>query len=191
MSTAFDLLQARTAFVTLARPSVAYCKALGLDWNEVEAAAGGVYMAPIRTSGDFFGFDPQGIEAAVIEVRATDAWTVQDLVAWYPTAPDQWFVAVGGVPALGMAHATNPASYFGRMPLELYQSPAEWLQANCHGAVLLDTVAGVEWLYELPQPLTIAVRDDAHAREIDAARRQLGFGRRHALVVPADSRVAA
>ena len=191
MSAAVDLLRARADLIAHARPSVSYCRTLGLDWGTIEAAAGGVYMALIRTSGDFFAFDPQGDEAAVIEVRAADAWTVQDLVAWYPTAPERWFVAVGDAPALGMAHALNPATYFGRMPLQLHQCPAEWLQTSCHGAVLLDTTAGVEWLYGLPQPLTIAVRDDAHAREIDVARRHLGFGRRHALVVPADSRVAA
>ena len=186
-----DLLHARAALIAMARPSVAYCKALNLDWAEVEAACGGVFVAPIRADGPWFDIGEDGDEALVLEVFGEDACSTTDLVAWLPDQPGRWWRAIGAAPSLGAAHAINPATYFGRTPLQLYQSPAEWLQADCHGAVLLDLADGVTWLYGLPQPLTIAVRDDEHAREIDATRRRLGFGRRHALVVPAGARVAA
>ena len=191
MSAAIELLVARAALVAHARPSVSYCKAHRLDWHAIEAAAGGLWVAPIGTDGPWFDIVADGDEALVLEVFGEDACSTTDLVAWLPGQPGRWWCAVGAAPALGAAHAINPATYFGRTPLQLFQTPAEWLQGDCHGTVLLDTAAGVTWLDGLPQPLTIAVRDDEHAQEIDATRRRLGFVRRHALVVPADSRVAA
>ena len=180
-----DLLSARAAFVSLARQSVSLCRRLALDWSEIEAHAGGVFMAPVHLQGSWFSFDPDGIEATVVEVRGPDAVTVLDLLAWVPAVPDRWFVAVGGAPALGMACAANAATYATRLPLQLHRTPQEWLMDRCFGAVLLDIDAGVEWLVDLPLADTIAVRDDAHARQVDMARRRLGLSRHQRLVVPA------
>ena len=191
MRAAGDLVVARAALVTHARPSVSYCKALGLDWAEAEAAAGGVYMAPIRTSGDFFAFDPQGDEAAVIEVRAADAWTVLDLVAWYPATPKRWFVAVGGAPALGLSSASNRSTYSAGLPLPILPTPEQWLVAACFGAVLLNLEGGVEWLDTVRLTDTVAVESDARAREIDTMRRRLRLPYRHRLMVPDERELAA
>ena len=188
---ALYLLQARVELVKMARPSGAYCRVHGLDWSVMEAVCGGVYMAPIRTDGAFFDFDRAGAEAVVIEARAANAWTVIDLVAWFPATPEQWFIAAGGAPALGLAAAANPSTYIAGLPLQLYATPEQWLASGCFGAVLLDVESGAEWLDTVHLTGTVAVQSDAHAREIDTARRQLGLRRRHQFVVPADARVAA
>ncbi len=182
--TPLDLLRARAAFIDLARPSVDLCKRLGLNWAETDAHAGGPLMAPVKFSGQWFDFDADGVEAAVIEIRAADAWTVLDLLAWLPAIPDRWFLAVGGSAALGVAHAMNPTTYASGLPLQIYKSPASWLQERCFGAVLLDLDTGVEWMTSLSLAGTIAVRDDAHARQIDGARRRMGLSRHQRLVVP-------
>lgn len=182
---ALNLLRARAAFFNLARPSISYCRHLGLDWLEVEAHAGGVFMLPIQPDGAFFGFDPEGIEAAVISILAEDASTTTDFLAWLPSNPAEWWQVIGTAPALGLAHAVNPATYASNLPLQLYLTPEQWLVERCYGAVLLGLNAGTEWLTKLPLAHTIAVRDDVHARQIDGARRRLGLSRHQRLVVPA------
>ena len=179
-----DLLRARSDFLTLAQPSTSYCRRLGLDWPEVEAHAGGVFLAPIRPDGAFFDLDPNGVEAAVVEVFAEDAATTIDMVAWLPDSPSQWWTALGAAPALGLAHATNRATYAMGLPLQIYRTPEEWLCETCHGVVMLDMAAGVEWMTTLPLAETIAVRDDAHARQVDKARRRMGLSRHQRLVIP-------
>lgn len=182
---AADLFRARADLVDMARPSVAYCHRLSLEWPEIAAHAGGVFMAPIVVDGPWFNFDPGGVEAAVVEARAADDLTVVDLVAWVPSKPERWFRAVGGAPALGIASAANPATYACGQPLQLYRSPEDWVVARCCGGVLLDLDAGVDWLVSVPLARTIAVRDDEHARQIDGARRRLGLPRHQRLVVAA------
>lgn len=181
---ALDLFRARADLVALARPSVAYCRRLNLDWQEVAAHAGGVFLAPIVVDGPWFGLHPGGVEAAIIEARTADDWTVVDFVAWLPAEPERWFRTSGGATALGTASAANPSTYFGGQPLQLYRTPEQWLVARCCGAVLLDLAAGAEWLTGLPLAHTVAVRDDTHARLIDRTRRRLALPRHQRLVVP-------
>ena len=186
---ALDLLEARVAFVTHARPSIDYVRARGIHWTRAEAACGGPFMAPvIAVPPESFAIDPAGDEAIVIEARAEDGRTVLDLVTWRASRPGRWRCMIGAAPALGMAEAASP--YTGGEPLLLHRTPERWLQFGCRGAVLLDRVRGARWLLDLaPVVETIALEDDDHAAAVDEARHALVARQR--LVVPVRSMEAA
>ena len=79
--------------------------------------------------------------------------------------------------------AVQPGTYTFGLPLQIYRTPLEWLQAQCDGIVLLKFEAGLRWLLDIDGIAEmLALRDDAHAAEIAAARRVM-VQRQH-LVVP-------
>lgn len=180
------LLEMRAEFLGFARPSVRYCRDHGLDWATIEAACGGVFVAPIRPDRSWFEFDPEGVEAVICEALAADGATVVDLVAWSLTRPDRVMTAAGAAAVLGEAVAANPATGFGGAPLRIFQTPLAWLRARCDGVVILDPMRAGRWLLDLPFD-TVAAEDQAHARQLDAMRR--APLERQALVVPGPRRV--
>ena len=186
-----DLLLARAELLNLAQPSVDYCRGQGIDWIATAPACGGLFMAPIRlTPGRRFEFDPDGILAAVCEAIGEDATSILDLVAWSTTKPHRFRTAFGAAPALGMAAACNPATYFGDRPLRLFRTPLAWLQAACDGAVLLDPERGARWLLDIPTS-KLAAEDDDHAAEIVRLRQALLDEQSIVVPVVARSREAA
>lgn len=176
-----DLLQARSDFVAMARPSIAYVRQHRLDWSIMEATCGGVFLAPIRPDRHWFDFDPDGVEAVVIEARGADSVEVVDLVAWLPANPGRWWTVLGAATVLGEAFAASPTSGFGGAPLRLHRTPLAWLQAGCDGAVILDPNRGGRWLMDLDHA-AIAAEDADHAAEIDAMR--LATAQRQPIVIP-------
>jgi len=182
------LLEMRAEFLGLARPSVRYCREHGLDWATIEAACGGVFLAPIRPDRSWFDFDPEGGEAAICEALADDGATVVDLVAWSLTRPDRVVTAVGAAAVLGEAVAANPATGFGGAPLRIFRTPLAWLRARCDGVVILDPTRGGRWLADVPFD-TVAAEDEAHALHLDAMRR--APLERQTIVVPGPRRVPA
>ncbi len=177
-----DLLRLRADVLVHARPSVAYCRARGLDWSPIEAACGGVFLVPVRPDRAWFDVDPDGVEAAVCQARGPDSVEVVDLVAWSLDNPARWWTAIGAAVVLGEAVAHNPATGFGGAPLRLFRHPLRWLQAGCDGAVILDPARGGRWLLDLPVA-AVAAEDDAHAAELSAVRDATVD--RVAIVVPA------
>lgn len=181
------LLEMRAEFLGLARPSVRYCRDHGLDWATIEAACGGVFVAPIRPDRSWFDFDPEGVDAAVCEALADDGVTVVDLVAWLVDDPALWWTAVGMAAVLGEAYANNPASGFGGAPLRLFRHPLAWLKARCEGTVILHDQRGGRWLMDLPLNAILA-EDQAHARHLDAMR---SAAARHPKILLRETRGAA
>ena len=177
-----DLLEARLALLTLARPSHVYCRQHSIAWRETEPACGGVYLAPIMPlPGGRFDFAPDGVEAVVCEAIDPDGIEVIDLVAWSADDPARVWTAIGAAAVLGANVAANPATFaFGR-PLRLFRTPLCWLKAGCDGIAILDLDRAVRWLIEADVPV-LAAEDDAHAAELHAARVRLIQGQR--ILVP-------
>ena len=185
---ALHLLQARLDLVQFARPSIAYCRGLGIDWVATEPMCGGVYIVPARFDGLWFDIVEDGEEAVVVEALADNAVTVVDLVAWPIADPTRYVTAIGAAAVLGENVAVNPTTYFGGVPLRLFRTPLRWLQEGCDGTVILDPARGVRWLLDLASS-RIAAEDDEHADELMKARAAL-FGDQH-FVVPRQNRRAA
>ena len=183
------VLEERAALVDLARliSGMQYLRETGIDYATAEVACGGVFVAPVlAVPPNSFTISEEGSEGVVVEALAEDGVTVLDLVTWRPSSPHRWRTLLGAAPALGMATAVNPATYFGGLPLQLYRTPLEWLQARCDGAVLLDLKRGARWLLDVDNiAQTLALRDDAHAAEIQATR--IALITRQRLVVPVAS----
>lgn len=177
-----DLLLTFADLVEASRPSVAYCAANGIDFAATVPACGGVFLAEVQPDGRSFLPCAGGALAAWCEAIAEDAEAVLDVVAWPVDQPERWWTLGGLAPALGMAHAVNPASYAFGSPLRLHRTPLRWLQAGCDGAVVLDRHMGARWLLDVPAS-RIATEDQAHARESVAAMDALV--RRQRFVVPA------
>ena len=188
----FDLLRARADRIATARPSFVYLRANGIDFETVEPVTGGPYLNLVRPVGPTsFDFDAGGREALVVEAQDEDG-AVLDLVAWLPDKPERWRCLFGTAPALGMGAATATATYVEGLPLQLYRTPLEWLQAAGDGAVLLDPVLGARWLawlVELGFAQRIAPRDARHAGQVEAAR--VAYARTlQPIVLPARRRAA-
>lgn len=163
-----DLLLARLDLMEASRPSVDYCRAQGVDFAGTVPSCGGVFLAEVEPAGARFEPVEGGRLAAWCDVLAEDAETVIDVVAWPIDQPAHWWTLAGTAPALGLAHAANPATYALGFPLRLHRTPLAWLQAECDGAVILNRLAGGRWLRELEAP-RVAAADADHAAEIDAA----------------------
>ena len=179
------LREERAALVDLARlqAGARYIREAGIDFNVAQVACGGCFIAPVvAVPPRSFTIDESGGDGVVVEALAEDGQCI-DLVTWRPSQPERWRTLLGVAPALGMAAAVNPGSYFDGLPLQIFRSPEEWLQASCDGAALLDPERGARWLLSLDGIAgTLAPRDDAHAAEIEAAR--LALATRQRLVVP-------
>ena len=183
-----DLLLAYADLVAASLPSFDYCQANGIDFAATVPAAGGVHLAEVQPEGRTFLPCAGGALAAWCEALAEDAETVLDVIAWPVEKPEHWWTLSGFAPALGMAHAANPATFtFGGM-LRLYRTPLRWLQNGCDGAVLVDSHLGARWLLDLQAP-RIATEDRQHAREVVAAMDAL-IGRARFLVPRAEREAA-
>ena len=176
-----DLLLAYAELVAASRSSLDYCRANGIDFGATVPGCGGVHVAAIEPTGRHFEPREDGLLAAWCDALAEDAQTVVDVVAWPVEQPAHWWTLSGFAPALGMAHASNAATYSFGGALHLHRTPRAWLQAGCNGAAILDASAGARWLLDLSAP-RIAAEDDAHAREIMRARQALT--ERQTIVVP-------
>ena len=187
------LFEERAALVEHARllPGARYLRETGIDYATAEVACGGVFICPVvAVPPRSFKIVEDGSEAVVVEALAEDGVTILDLVTWRPSQPDRWRTLLGVAPALGMAAAVNAGTYFDDLPLQLFRTPLEWLQARCDGAVLLDPEDGARWLLSLNGiATTLAPRTDEHAAEIEAARLSLVTQQR--FVVPVARSIVA
>ena len=87
-----------------------------------------------------YSVDPQGRLAALVPVR--DRWgNLIDVVAFFPGAPGRWWLRYRGSVILG-AEALAEAAW-EHQPLELWETPEQWLLHRRRGAVMLDW--GVDW----------------------------------------------
>jgi hypothetical protein len=107
--------------------------------------------------------DEDGKSAAVIEVYGEDDETVVDLCSWPSDNPDS-FATIFGAEALGLARASNAATWSFGGALNLYRTPLRWLQAGCQGCVVLDHRLVPTWLGTVPGP--IQAEDYEHARQL-------------------------
>lgn len=70
--------------------------------------------------------------------------TIDDLVAWTPSQPDRWYLRTGnGV----MLNPDEPERCrIHHEPIELHETPLDWLRAAGRGAVVLDWSANLRLL---------------------------------------------
>lgn len=80
--------------------------------------------------------DPHGKLAALVPVR--DRWGgIVDAVAFFPDAPEQWWLRLGDdTPILGVQALAHAA--WERQPLQLWETPLQWLLKRRSGCVVLD-----------------------------------------------------
>lgn len=113
---------------------------------EAEARAGFIGCDLIRTSGRLYWPDPAGFGALILGVWAdeppsvlaqTDNFVLMDLIAFNTTRPDRWWYRRAVQFAVLGAHHLHLAMDSGRS-ITLHDTPLQWLQAECRGAVLLE-----------------------------------------------------
>jgi hypothetical protein len=128
-------------------------KAQGVNLDLVTNLAGPIVRTAVTfLPNDRFKLDSFGEIAFALAVHAEDAETLIDLVAWSAREPAT-FGTLFGTGILGLDSLMNPASYVDH-PCCLYSSPLAWLQADCAGAVVLDSRAARKVLSDAPGPLT-------------------------------------
>jgi len=122
-----------------------------------------------------FAFDEVGGSAFIVPVKlespltpeASDpieairyGWIV-DLVAFHPNHPGRWALRTGAAEWLG---AVAP-QYLDPEPVPVWRTPLRWLQAGCHGLVLLSRER--ESQYRVLSGLSAIVAEDhQHAAEL-------------------------
>ncbi len=142
-----------------------YVRDHGLDLVAITAQAGVLAVCPVVfLPQGRFDFAEDGAPAAVLEAFDADGETSLDLVAWPLHDPATFATALGRAGGLGLWQVNNPATYHGGRPLPVWRTPLAWLQARCHGAVVLDPLSAPGWLASAPG--LIAGEDIAHAREL-------------------------
>src|SRR5215475_141995 len=103
--------------------------------------------AQITVDGETYEPDPDGGAAYLIPVRADSRLTPEaadppeavrsgaiiDLLAFHPAHPYRWALRRDSAEWLGAI----PPQYLEPEPVEVWQSPLDWLRAGCRGIVIL------------------------------------------------------
>ncbi len=148
--------QARLAlWLTLPTISDAGLARLGID-RTIANRAGGLAWSRITNFGRGFDLSPSGFPAVIQPVWRGPAPSLEvgvanpvldDLIAWCPADPGQWWYRWGASwPALG-DHFIDDAHVDGD-PLQCHLTPLEWLKSSCHGCVMLGIAEGYQPLRE-------------------------------------------
>ena len=126
------------------------------------ARAGGLAWSRITTFGRGFDLSPSGFPAIIQPCWRGPAPSLEcgvenpildELIAWRPAEPGQWFYRWGASwPALG-DHYIDAAHVDGD-PLQCHLTPLEWLRGGCRGAVLLGIAEGFATSAEVAQVRT-------------------------------------
>jgi hypothetical protein len=125
-----DLLLARRDFYSRAmwtREAADYVATNAIDLESLNCHAGLIAITNCEFCGNgAFYFadeaDEDGKSAAVIEVYGEDDETVVDLCSWPSDNPDS-FATIYGAEALGLARASNAATWSFGGALNLYRTP--------------------------------------------------------------------
>ena len=97
--------------------------------------AGFVGVSQIETAGSFYTPGTEGRSALIIPAnRYADG--IDDLIATFPGEPEKFWTRYGLARFLN--HAAVDRAVACDEPLTLRASPLAWLQADCHGTVILD-----------------------------------------------------
>jgi hypothetical protein len=169
-------------------------RSYGLD-HEMVLAHAGIYTVTTASfsgsnTGDaMFDFDPDGVPTAVIGALQYDhahEQYVADLVAWPLHDPVNFATALGphdGAHVLGVEHMVQR----GGLPLRVFRTPLEWLQAGCVGCVPLTEKGGRYWLDKAGGPFVVGSLEEGRK-----LRDYLGAAvTRHQILLPADERRTA
>ena len=140
------------------------------SWQALGAVADSIVSRFRITPDSAGGFDyaPDGDLACCLPVSGLGG-AMEDIVAWFPESPDEWWLRRRLAVVLGM-EAIERAD-FTREPLFLYDTPQSWLEGGRRGAVV------VAWDAYLPFHLP------EHA-PIHCQSNRLATRLRHALVQP-------
>ena len=148
--TALTPNQARLAlWLTLPSISDQGPAGLGID-RRIANRAGGLAWSRITTFGRGFDLSPSGVPAVIQPCwrgaapsiyQAVEHPVLDDLIAWRPADPSQWWYRWGASwPALG-DHFIDDAHINGK-PLHCHLTPLDWLLGGCRGTVMLGIAGG-------------------------------------------------
>ena len=100
----------------------------------------------ITTKDDgLYTVDPRGKLMAVVPVR--DRWgEIMDAVAFLPCRPGRWWLRYQDTAILG-AQALAEAAW-ERQPLEMWETPQDWLLQRSRGSVVLDWGVDLRPIFE-------------------------------------------
>jgi hypothetical protein len=161
---------ARQAFYDRAgftREASAYLARHRLNLGLIEAHAGILAFCDCEFfTGDdgqaIFRTAPDGVPSAVVEaLNVKDGHSVVDLVAWPLDAPEAFATAVQSVHLLGAASLYwKPKG----KPIELHETPLDWIKAQFTGCVPINPEWAGYWLHKAGGPFI--AQSAAHGREI-------------------------
>ncbi len=124
---------------------------LGID-RIIANRAGGLAWLRITTFGRGFDLSPSGMPAVIQPVWRGAAPSLEfsvenpildDLIAWCPVEPGEWWYRWGASwPALG-DHFIDDARIDGK-PLDCHLTPLGWLRGGCRGTVMLGIAEGYQ-----------------------------------------------
>jgi len=146
---------------------VAYAKSNNIDLTALHQRdiVLGVFQVVFDGAGFFrFAGDKEAGTAAIItEVKGEDDMDVVDLVAWDIAKPEL-FGCYEGMPVLGIANASNPATWSFAGALFVHRTPLGWAQAGGKGVVILQHEYAYRCFDDNLGPLLC--EDQAHASEV-------------------------
>ena len=148
-----------TDSLTIERPSSRQRDGLPFPWpaeGRIEACGDGS-----------FEWSENGLPALHLPVSGLGG-RMEDVVAWIPDAPGKWWLRRGVGVILGMEEIER-CDYLHE-PLHLFWTPADWLNADRRGAVILDWKCHLP--FWLPCNAPIKCQDQRLARKVTAALTQ-------------------
>ncbi len=148
--TALTTNQARLA-LWLTLPSISDKGLARLGISRMAAArAGGLAWSRITIFGRGFDLSPAGVPAVIQPVwrgaapsiyQAMENPVLDELIAWRPAEPGQWWYRWGASwPALGDHYID--AAHINGDPLQCHLTPLSWLRGGCRGTVMLGIAEG-------------------------------------------------
>jgi hypothetical protein len=92
--------------------------------------------AVVRFEGDHFQVDPTGYPVFTFPIH--EHGEVLDFAAWHPKS-GRLAVLYGAGFAINQEAIFNPASHFCGQPLRIHRTPLEYLKADRHGIVIINS----------------------------------------------------
>jgi hypothetical protein len=168
----------------------------GIDIPAVTNLAGPIIESRIcALPGGLFSFAgnrPDCFTAFVHVVHDRDAETPIDLIAWTRDRPATVYRYFAYADCIAADQVGNPATYFGGQGLVLHDSPLNWLQHCCAGAMVLDVANFRHRLTTVPEKIEqVRLIGTTISRARDLARKLKPLPDRVSIFVPASETTVA